>query len=169
MFRIIFYRSFAIHNQICLDLIKNTVHSSSRWYSFLNHVKPSIRYTSSHLQFCTDIHNDFNFEKRTAKMKIPITPIIIDLMKNLNCTESEAIFAYQFLSKRANQIDLKSINKTAKWLHKLGAETPIIVRNCHLFLVPLGKKLNLRFHLKNKKKSFKYTFFIYFYLNHFFL
>lgn len=137
MFRSFSSKLFVIQSQIFIKPIKNQLQSPRFLDSFTNYVNPSIQYTA-HLQFCTHVDNAFNFVKVTSG-KVKINPTIIELEKSLQCTESEAISAYIFLSKNADHIDLKSINKTVKWFRRSGAETSIIVRNCHLFLVPLGK------------------------------
>lgn len=143
MFRSLCTKSFMIQSQIYVNVVKHIVHSPhSKLYDFI--VKPSVR-KKSHISFrCIN-----NIEKET-KTKIENDPKVIKLEKALQCTKSEAISVYVYFTKNAIQMDLEKMNKILKWLHRLGAETSIILENCHLFLVPLGEifKLNFMFNMK---------------------
>lgn len=129
-----FRRLCTIQSQILYsNTVKHLAYSPSKFHGFL--IKPSVR-NKSDISFRSIV----NIERETkTKTEIENDPKVIELEKALRCTKSEAISVYVYFSKNFTEMDLKKMNKTVKWLHRLGAEIPIIVENCHLFLVPLGK------------------------------
>lgn len=62
------------------------------------------------------------------------------LTKMFQCTDAEAAEVLELLTILcADGIDLRAIKKTVKWLHRCGATLPIIRKNCHLLILPIGK------------------------------
>lgn len=63
--------------------------------------------------------------------------------KMFKCTHAEALEVLEFLSDLTadakNSIDLRSMNQSVRWLHRRGATLPIIMKNCHLLLLPIGE------------------------------
>lgn len=141
MFRRFYSKSFIIQSLNTFDnVIKHIVQTPNcKYYGFI--AKPSVR-EKSHISF----RNPNVIEKKT-KTKLEDDPMVITLETTLQCTKSEAISVYVYFTRNAIEMDLAKINQIVKWLHKLGAETSIILKNCHLFSVPLGKncKYNLQF------------------------
>lgn len=78
-----------------------------------------------------------------------VSPVVLELQKRLQCTKSEAAEVYELLSTNSDGFQLETINKTLKFLNRIGASMFVIVRNCHILLVPLGKSF------KKKKKNFE--------------
>lgn len=61
------------------------------------------------------------------------------LRKLFKCTEKEAIETHRILY--SDPANMKEFRKILLWIHKRGASMPVIIRNCHILLVPLGNDL----------------------------
>lgn len=74
---------------------------------------------------------------------------VISLQKILDCNSKEAAQVYQCLltTQGDDSIDWRMIIKTVRWLHRVGATTPIIISNCHILLYSIG---TVPFQLKRK-------------------
>lgn len=68
-----------------------------------------------------------------------VSPVVIELQKKLQCTKAEAVDVYELLSTNSDGFKLDKINRTLKFLSRIGASMPVIVKNCHILLVSLGK------------------------------
>lgn len=111
------------------------------------------------MQFCS-IRKSIERETK-PELEFENDPKVLEIENRLECTKSEAIAVYKYFSKNNIHVDLKSMNKIVKWLHRLGAETSIIFKNCHLFLMPIGKfwKFKIDFLAFIQKKMFLFQFF----------
>lgn len=128
MFRRLCNRALQIQSQICLNFLN--VYSSNQFRGFLVNQSAkqlSVRWigNSSERQTKTDI--TFDSDPNVSKIEM-----------GLGCSRSEAMSIYTYLTKNEIEIDLKSMSKIVKWLHRLGADTSIISKNCHLFSTTLG-------------------------------
>lgn len=78
--------------------------------------------------------------------------------KMFKCTHVEALEVLEFLSDLTAQaesiIDLRSMNQSVRWLHRSGATLPIIMKNCHLLLIPIGEYSFFFRHLKQLSSYF---------------
>lgn len=54
------------------------------------------------------------------------------------CSATEAVEAHTLLCEQNNSTNLKTIEKTVKWLHRLGATHPVLLKNCHILLIFKG-------------------------------
>lgn len=74
---------------------------------------------------------------------------VISLQKMFDCTHKEAAQVYQCLltTQGDDSINWRMIIKTVRWLHRVGATTPIIILNCHILLNSIG---TVPFQLKRK-------------------
>lgn len=63
--------------------------------------------------------------------------------KMFKCTHAEALEVLELLTSLTtdakNSIDLPSMKKIVRWLHRRGATLPVIMQNCHLLLLPIGE------------------------------
>lgn len=68
-----------------------------------------------------------------------VSPIVTELQKRLQCTKPEAAEVYEQLSTNGDGFKLDTTNRTLKFLSRIGASMPVIVKNCQILLVSLGK------------------------------
>lgn len=71
---------------------------------------------------------------------------IDQIQQIFQCTLEEAAKLHEYFLTVAAQNDdsaaairLETINKTVKWLMRKGASMPIIIGNCHILFLPIGK------------------------------
>lgn len=75
--------------------------------------------------------------------EVAIDTRAVEFQEIFQCTYAEAVKVSQFLKTLSEDgvgnVNLHAINRTVNWLHRSGATLPIIMKNCHLLLIPIGK------------------------------
>lgn len=90
------------------------------------------------LFYVTKKDTQLHVDNKTTK--IPDTnQSILKLEKILRCNRHETTKLYEYLSSNSERVDIDAINKTVKWLRRIGATSPVVLRNCHILLLPLGR------------------------------
>lgn len=92
------------------------------------------------------------------KKSTDATQQILELEKILRCSWDESNKVYEYLSNHSGHLDIDSIRKIVRWLHRIGATYPIILKNSQILLMPLGmfiKILYFDFKILTTKKSSK--------------
>lgn len=140
MIRKLYERSFAIQRQMVISYLARRIVCQSSSYcshTLSKEVAPVQRI--QRLKFST-FECDKNFGvKNKIENNNEVNPIAIELHKKINCTRPEANEVYEFLSANSDTVNLDAVIRTVKWLKRLGATPSVIVKNCHLLLIPLGK------------------------------
>lgn len=131
MIRRLYVDTFALRSQIQL-----LYHSNQKWCQ-LN----SCRLLGSTVQKIQQVNLCTNLcDKKTNESDCSnaTNPIVINLQKQLQCTQSEAITIYKHLISNGDEIKLDTLNRILKFLNRVGATFPIIMKNCQILLIPLG-------------------------------
>lgn len=138
MIRKLYERSFAIQKQIFVSyLARGIVYESSSFCSSQQLVAPvqSVQRLSFRTFKCD---NQLNVEKK-LEANDEINPNVLVLQKKLSFTTPEAEEVYKFFTINCDTVNLEQIIGIVKWLQKIGATTSVIVNNCHVLLIPLGR------------------------------
>lgn len=105
--------------------------------------------------YCSNCSEDKNLNIKVNSISETDDPKLAALRKIFQCTRTEAVEVLEFLSDLCgddvHKIDLHAINKTVRWLHRCGATLPIIMKNCHLLLLPIGE---YKIFVLNKHNSY---------------
>ena len=106
----------------------------------------SLSYSNSSEDKSLNINNTIDLGDEVVKAKL------VAFSKMFKCTHAEALEVLEFLSDLTpdakNSMDLRSMNQSVRWLHRRGATLPIIMKNCHLLLLPIGEYTIFSRHLK---------------------
>lgn len=96
----------------------------------------SIMMNETSVQRCKDEEHS-----RKSNQANPVE--IKEIQQIFECTEVDAVKLHEYFSASQDDaaINLGTINKTVKWLIRIGASMPIIIGNCHILLIPIGKIL----------------------------
>lgn len=100
----------------------------SRPYNNFFEVKPNL--VSSRY-----LHNEFDFEKIQTDDVVD-SDCVKSLRKLFKCSEKEAIDTHRILT--SDPVNMNEFRKILLWIHRKGASMSVIIRNCHILLVPLG-------------------------------
>lgn len=105
--------------------------------------------------YCSNSSEDKNLNSKVNLVsETTDDPKLAALRKIFQCTHTEAVEVLEFLSDLhhddVHKIDLSAINKKVRWLRRCGATLPIIMKNCHLLLLPIGE---YNFFFLNKQIS----------------
>lgn len=139
MIRKLYERSFAIQRQMLFSyLARRSQCQSSSIFSCIPLTKTHTQRVQQ-VKFCTiECNKSLNGNTETDR-NIEISSTVIELQKRLQCTTTEAAEVYEFLEANCERINFEAVNKTAKWLHRVGATSSVVVKNAHILLIPLGK------------------------------
>lgn len=144
MIRKLYERSFAIQRQMLFSYLAGRLQCQS---SSICSYTPTHTQRVQQVKFCTIECNKSLNVNTESNNNIEISPTAIELQKRLQCTNSEAVEVYEYLSANCDRINLEAVNRTVKWLHRIGATSSIIVKNAHILLIPLGKRGEIQFDL----------------------
>lgn len=77
-------------------------------------------------------------------------PNVTNLQKLLECSDIEAIEIIKCSTKVESTLDIRTINRTVRWLHRNGVTSPTIVMNYHILFMPLGLEILITSSYKKK-------------------
>lgn len=90
------------------------------------------------LFYVTTKDTQLHVDNKTTKIS-DTNQSIFKLEKILRCNRHETTKLYEYLSSNSERVDIDAINKTVKWLRRIGATSPVVLKNCHILLLPLGR------------------------------
>lgn len=90
------------------------------------------------LFFMTTKYKQLHVDNKITKIT-DTNQSILKLEKILRCNKLDATKLYEYLSRNCEWVNIDAINKTVKWLRRIGASSPVILKNCHILLLPLGR------------------------------
>lgn len=81
------------------------------------------------------LHNEFDFQTIQTDDVVD-SDCVKSLRKLFQCTEQEAIDTHRILA--SDPVNMIEFRKILLWIHRKGVSMSVIIRNCHILLVPLG-------------------------------
>lgn len=133
MFRKLFERSTVIQRQMLFSYFAGQRYQS-KLFRFTQLLAPVHRHQRQQLLTFSTLNCGKDVDE--AEINVDLNPILIELREKLQCSKSEAIEVYEHLSTSSGTVNMKQIIKTIKWLKRKGATSHVIVKNCHILLIP---------------------------------
>lgn len=129
--------SFLVNQQL---IYQSNCGQSSKWAFSI----PKTQYSF----YSTTKKTELLIENKLIK-STDATQQILELEKILRCSWEESNKVYEYLSNHCAHLDIHKIRKIVRWLRRMGATSPIILKNIQILLMPLGMFITILYFYLN--------------------
>lgn len=144
MFRTFCINLFAVQNRRMFSVLRAKRILLSNQLDPIHSYTLTLNCTHFVYYYSTNNNNEETNTRTDQKTDNALNGNFPEIQKLFQCTDDEASEVYDLLSKQSDSIDWCSIRRMVKWLQRLGATLPIIMKNCHILQIPKGEEKNVQ-------------------------